>query len=143
MKKTRLYLLVALIGIASFAGCSEQLPIMTVAQQTTYNDCMSGRWSGAADTFWWGPFGWAYHSSLVKDCLAKSGSLGEIGSAEAAPTTGVGSVQPAATSVTAATSGAQPSPSAPAPSSRSLPITSARMPVASDGSGNTNVDAPP
>ncbi len=116
MKKTRtlLYLLVALIGIASFAGCSEQLPIMTVAQQTTYNDCMSGRWSGAADTFWWGPFGWTYHSSLVKDCLAKSGSLGEIGSAEAAPTTAVGSVQPAATSVTAATSGAQPSPSAPA-----------------------------
>jgi hypothetical protein len=116
MKKTRtlLYLLVALIGIASFAGCSEQLPIMTVAQQTTYNDCMSGRWSGAADTFWWGPFGWAYHSSLVKDCLAKSGSLGKIGSAEAAPTTAVGSVQPAATSVTAATSGAQPSPSAPA-----------------------------
>src|SRR6266851_5234910 len=110
MKKTGtlLYLLVALIGIASFAGCNEQLPIMTVAQQTTYNDCMSGRWSGAADTFWWGSFGWAYHSSLVKDCLAKSGSIGEIGSAEAAPTTAVGSVQPAATRVTAATSGAQP-----------------------------------
>src|SRR5713226_7348670 len=128
--------LVFVVLVASvFVGCSEQLPIMTVDQQKTYNDCMNGRWSGAADTFWWGPFGWAYHSSVSKDCLAKSGSLGEIGSAEAAPATAAGSVQPASTSVTAAKSGAQPSPSSSAPSSRSLPITSARMPVTLEGSG--------
>jgi hypothetical protein len=106
----RLFVLLG-IGIVSFAGCSEQLPVMTVAQQTTYNDCMKGRWSGAADTFWWGPFGWAYHSSVAKDCLAKSGSVGESDIAEAAPATAAGGVQPASTSATAAMPKAQPSPS--------------------------------
>lgn len=62
------------------SGCSEQqLPLMTTAQQQTYNSCMSGHWSGEADTLWWGPFGWSYHNSLTNDCLAKSGSLGEAG----------------------------------------------------------------
>lgn len=107
----RQIVLAALIGLV-FVGCSEQLPVMTMEQQKTYNNCMSGRWSGAADTFWWGPFGWAYHSSVVNDCLAKSGSVGEASSAEAAvPTTAAGAAQPASTSTPGVTPNAQPPPS--------------------------------
>ncbi len=50
---------------------------MTVDQQKTYNNCMEGHWSGAADTFFWGPFGWAFYDSLQHDCLAVAGSLGQ------------------------------------------------------------------
>ena len=113
MKKIKsVYKMAALAGLALFfVGCSEQLPIMTTAQQQTYNTCMSGRWSGAADTFWWGPFGWAYHSSLVKDCLAKSGSLGETGTAEATvPATTAQAAQPAPIGTSGATPNAQPAP---------------------------------
>jgi hypothetical protein len=46
---------------------------MTVDQQKSYNDCMSGHWSGAADTFLWGPFGWAWYDSVQKDCLGVAG----------------------------------------------------------------------
>jgi hypothetical protein len=84
----------------TIVGCSEQMPIMTVDQQKTYNDCMTGRWSGAADTFWWGPFGWAYYDSVSKDCLAKAGSLGLPSTAQASvtPATAVGSDQPVSAS---------------------------------------------
>jgi len=75
---------------------------MTVPQQVAYNDCMKDRWSGAADTFWFGPFGWAYHSSVAKDCLAKSGSVGEA--------------EVGAQTTTAASAGSEPSSvTAPAP----------------------------
>jgi hypothetical protein len=113
MKKMKtVYKMVALTGLALFfVGCSEQLPIMTTAQQQTYNTCMSDRWSGAADTFWWGPFGWAYHSSVVKDCLAKSGSLGETTTAEAtAPATTAQATQPAPTGVAGTAPNAQSAP---------------------------------
>ena len=94
------------------ASCSDQLPIMTIDQQKTYNDCMGGHWSGAADTFWWGPAGWAYHSSVSKDCLAKSGSLGEAATAQpsGASTTTAPSAQPVSTGATDASPAAQPSP---------------------------------
>lgn len=74
---------------------------MTVDQQKTYNDCMTGRWSGAADTFWWGPFGWAYYDSVTKECLAKSGSLGPASTAQAGatPATTAGGDQPASTNI--------------------------------------------
>ena len=52
----RQIVLATLVGLV-LVGCSEQLPVMTIEQQKTYSNCMSGRWSGAADTFWWGPFG--------------------------------------------------------------------------------------
>ncbi len=73
---------------------------MTVDQQKTYSDCMTGRWSGAADTFWWGPFGWAYYDSVSKDCLAKAGSLGLASTAQASatPATTTGGGQPLSTS---------------------------------------------
>jgi hypothetical protein len=76
-----------------FASCAEQpLPLMTTAQQQSYNTCMSGRWSGAADTFWWEPAGWAYHDDVQNNCLAKSGSLGTT-----VPTVSVVQPQPAST----------------------------------------------
>src|SRR5713226_1858438 len=80
--------------LASFviAGCSEQQPLMSMTQQKSYNECMSGRWSGAADTFVWGPFGWAYYNSARNDCVAKSGA---VGTEEATtPTSAPGPVQP-------------------------------------------------
>ena len=72
-----LTMLLVVFGAVVLAGCSEEQPIMNVPQQVAYNDCMKDRWSGAADTLWFGPLGWAYHSSVAKDCLAKSGSMGE------------------------------------------------------------------
>lgn len=68
----------ALVIFASLviAGCSEQQPLMTMPQQKTYNECMKDRWSGAADTLIWGPFGWAYYNSVRNDCIAKSGAIG-------------------------------------------------------------------
>jgi hypothetical protein len=93
-------------------GCSEQqLPIMTVDQQKTYNNCMEGHWSGAADTFFWGPFGWAFYDSLQHDCLAVAGSLGQASTAQAAaaPATTAGGVQPVSTSTTQAVPSAKPS----------------------------------
>jgi hypothetical protein len=96
----------------TLVGCSEQLPIMTVDQQQTYSGCMAGHWSGAADTFWWGPFGWAFYESLRKDCLKVAGWQGEVPAAEAAapPATTAGNTQPVSTSTTEAISGAKPSP---------------------------------
>jgi hypothetical protein len=80
-------LLIAIFASLVIAGCSEQQPLMTMAQQRSYNECMSDRWSGAADTFVWGPFGWAYYNSVRNDCIAKSGAVGteEIAASTAAP----------------------------------------------------------
>lgn len=85
-------IIAGLLGFA-LAGCSSQQPVMTVDQQKSYNQCMSGHWSGEADTFLWGPVGWAYHDSVEKDCYAKSGS---VGSMVAADQSGAGPTQPAA-----------------------------------------------
>ena len=92
-------------------GCSEQLPVMTVDQQKTYNNCMEGHWSGAADTFFWGPFGWAFYDSLQHDCLAVAGSLGQASTAEAAaaPATTAVAIRPVSTITTESIPGAKPS----------------------------------
>jgi len=84
---------------------------MTVDQQKTYNNCMEGHWSGAADTFFWGPFGWAFYDSTRKDCLAVAGWKGEVPPSEAAaaPSTTAGGVQPVSTSTTGLIPGAKPS----------------------------------
>src|SRR6266851_5362044 len=70
------FTLTAIVLAAVLAGCSSEQPMMTVDQQKIYNECMSGRWSGEADTMLFGPFGWAYHDSKEKECLAKSGNIG-------------------------------------------------------------------
>jgi hypothetical protein len=69
-------LVIGLLASLLVGGCSEQQPLMTMTQQKSYNECMSNRWSGAADTFVWGPFGWAYYNSVRNDCIAKSGAVG-------------------------------------------------------------------
>jgi hypothetical protein len=61
----------ALFGVL-LAGCRSQLPLMTVEQQKTYNEYMNGRYSGEADTFLFGPLGWAYHDSLRRDCYGSA-----------------------------------------------------------------------
>jgi len=100
----RRIVLVALSAL-SLIGCAEQqMPIMTVDQQKGYNDCMAGHWSSGADSFWWGPFGWAWYESVRKDCIAVSSSPGEASTAEAAatPPTTAGGVQPVSTGTAAA-----------------------------------------
>lgn len=82
-----------LLGIA-LAGCSSEQPIMTVEQQKSFNQCMSGRWSGEADTFLWGPLGWAYHDSLQKDCYTKAAELGSTPAAEQSGAAGSAAVAP-------------------------------------------------
>ncbi len=94
---------IAIAGI--LAGCSSEQPLMTVDQQKTYNECMSGRWSGEADTMFFGPFGWVYHDSKQKDCLAKSGSIGSAGSAGQPAAAAPSAVQPA---TAGGSSGGQP-----------------------------------
>ncbi len=70
------FTLTAIVLAAVLTGCSSEQPLMTVGQQKIYNECMSGRWSGEADTMIFGPFGWAYHDSKEKECLARSGNVG-------------------------------------------------------------------
>ena len=101
---------VALLAF-TLVGCSEQQPIMTVDQQKSYNGCMDGHWSGAADTFFWGPFGWAFYHSVRKDCLAVANWQGEGSKAEAAaaPATTAAGVESVSTSTTETIPGAKAS----------------------------------
>jgi hypothetical protein len=55
---------------------------------------MSGHWSGEADTFLWGPVGWAYHDSLEKDCYTKVAELGSAPAAEQSAPAGSAAVAP-------------------------------------------------
>jgi len=101
---------VALLALA-LVGCSEHQPIMTVDQQKSYNGCMEGHWSGAADAAIWGPFGWAFYESVRSDCLAVAGWQGEGSTAQAAAapaTSAVGVV-----SVSTSTTETIPGPKAP------------------------------
>lgn len=104
----------ALLGVA-LAGCSSQEPIMSVGQQNAYNQCMSGRWSGEADTFWFGPLGWAYHDSVQKDCYIKVGALGSATVGEQS----VAEASPSLTAITPGSSGPAATSSGPRPATAS------------------------
>jgi hypothetical protein len=90
---------VALLAF-TLVGCSEQqMPIMTVDQQKSYNSCMGDHWSSGADSLFWGPFGWAWYESVRKDCIAVSSAPAQGSTVETAvaPPTPAGGVQPVST----------------------------------------------